>query len=1306
MNDTLQSSREVRATIENSIVAEIGVCTAGRCPNPSSSGHVYSHLSALMTRDSTRCIPDVIPVGDLVWPSPLLSMWKKMCYSSFAGIFPFISCVWLAVDNRLILWNYRSERELCQYEEIPELIVAVGNPVRPQKDIFQLHITYVLPVATSEVVYLLGVCIGNEAELSEVRLINLGYSVMAPSLLTKIIGIEENGRIFCAGSDGNLYELRYVRESTSFIPRIRMVCFSFFLSKWPVLGQITSLIGTMKQTWTGPNAGLCDIIVDKRHDLLFSLDERSAISVWRILPNDLKFLKSLTHQPSSYLPSNISHIQSFSPLCKLFVIDPDHDGCTLTAIAVSGEQFRYHYTDHYAGNQSVDFMLRGYVPSHCKASREVGVCYASGSVVILANSSENSADELVVISSPKAIMEPHSKFRNIVTTFDSSESRIIRVDAIEMIFPVEACMSPNDLCAQVNHPPPIFAVVHRHGLSFFLQMRPVDSLYTIMSMSDVKNREGLLQRFASIYNVVDYTAMLLQIVINAVNISHFICRPFTSDSFNKLSASTIGTSTQAGGLTFDHLGTILLNCNSSTPKHLARELLRSAVLPSTQSNLPDASGTRQIVIVLSLYSSAVVAYIARALYDVWDVLLHKLSQENLKTIETVFSLLVRFLESTDLATYSEEGLRIDIPHRWELNKVVVSLPAGTNLSPYVVNKFQMIMLFQAYQIARKTLQTALLLHQTRFLSLRSEDRFLTFGQVVRDEMVARRLGQYYTQLILSSQQGIGSAVSQQVHSFVDLQKRCPYFFDSIETQELKVQSEIAMLTRGGSLDTLTVSQLDQWMTSVAPRAGSYWLSGALQTICQQLKDLKREDLAVQLLLHAARQLDPRSASLPLYLAERSGRLVQENVSTPLYALYQNKYRTLQLVASVLESSWLSHRSVIDILLGSPHKSGAIWEVEPSDEFAHYYLLDWMRAPRDDTILTQALRDTLVAARSPFLEKYLTQNSALLGEEYAHYLHRMKHDYKAAIEHSVVLAQSPLLQIPRADRLSYRMRCLNKARECACECGSGQIQQIEQLLSLLEAQQRLLKIVTDYIGSGQMHLDKTWQVGGRMVTERDLVLKHAEQLSESVCSVSEILEIGGMYTSYGGAEVQLDVLVSSNVSDSCVFAMCILRAYQFHDDNMEDLTQRLIERYYKKNVIFPIPTVIQVLEACYYVKFPQGCLSAAKLLLELGVDIKVLFYSYQDLIEERYQDAAMCEAFTRAGVTSAYLVHSLAFVLYEMARAARRGTLRFTVVAQAMRVVQDYISLCSSSQAIENTERQALSEAENYLRLSDNIINAG
>ncbi|CCW63192.1 unnamed protein product [Phytomonas sp. EM1] len=1306
MNDTLQSSRDVRVIIENSIVAEIGACTVGRCPNPSTSGYVHSHLSALMTRDSTWCIPDVIPVGDLVWPAPLVSAWKKMNYSSFTGIFPSISRVWLVVDNRLILCNYRSERELCQYDEIPELIVTVGNPVRPQKGIFQPHVSFVLPVATSEVVYLLGVCIGNEEELSEVRLLNLGYSVMAPSLFTKIIGIEEAGRIFCAGADGNLYELRYVRESTPFIPRIRLVCYSFFLSKWPVLGQITSLIGTVKQTWTGPKAGLCDIIVDRRHDLLFSLDEQSVISIWRILPNDLKFIKALAHQPSNYLPSNTFHAQLLSPLCKLFVIDPDHDGCTLTAITVSGEQFRYRYTDHFTGNQSVEFILRGYVPSHCKASREVGVCYGSGSVVILSNASENSADELVIISSPNAIMEPHSKSRNIVTTFDSSESRIVRVDAIEMISPVRPYMSPNDLCAQVNHPPSMFAVVHRHGISFFLQMRPVDLLYTIMSMSDMKNRDGLLQRFASIYSEVDYTAMLLQIATNAVNISHFICGPLIADNLNKPPAGTISTSAQASGLTFAHIGATLLNCSSPAPKRIARELLRSAALTTTQSNPPDASGMRQVTILLSTYSSTVVVYMARALYDVWDVPLHKLLQENLKTIEIVFSLLVRFLESTELATCSEEGLRIDIPYRWEINKVVVSLPAGTTLSLYDVNKFQMVMLFQAYQLARKALQTALLLHQSLFLPLRSEDHLLTFGQIVRDEMVARRMGQYYSQLILSSPQGVGSAASKQVRSFGELQKRCPYFFASIDTQELKAQSEIAELTRGGGLDSLTVSQLDQWMASVGPHAGSYWLSGALQTICQQLKDLKREDLAIHLLLHAARQLDPSNASLPLYLAEQSGRLVQENVSTALYTLYQTKCRALQLVVSILESAWLSHRSVIDILLGSPHKSGAIWELEPNDEFAHYYLLDWMRAPREDSNITQALRDTLVAARSPFLEKYLTQNSALLGEEYAHYLHRTKHDYKAAIEHSVLLAQSPLLQIPRADRLSYRIRCLNEARECACECGSGQIQQIEQLLSLLDAQKRLLKIVTDYVGSGQSQLDKTWHVGGRMVTERELALTHVEQLSESVCSVSEILQIGGMYAAYGGAEVQLDVLVSSNVSDSCVFAMCILRAYQLRDDSIEDLTRRLIERYYKRSVLFPVPTVIQVLEAYYYVKFPQGCLSAAKLLLEFGVDVKVLFYSYQDLIEERYQDAAMCEAFTQAGVTTAYLVHSLAFVLYEMAKAVQRGTLRFTVVAQAMRVVQDYISLCVSSQTIGSTERHALSEAENHLRLSDNMINAG
>ncbi|RNC31295.1 nuclear pore complex protein (NUP155), partial [Trypanosoma cruzi] len=274
----------VKKAVEDTISAEVRSGAVGKYSNPSASGHATSHLLALTTFDTSSTLPDFIPLVGVSWPEPVKAVWKTFRANSIVGLFPELSRAWITVDNKLLLWNYGTGRDFLVYDEIPELIVAVGNPVTPVAGVFQLHITLVFPVATPKTIHLLGLCVvGDEtAKKAELCVVNLGFSVLAPTLVIKLVGLRDLGRVFAVGADGCLYELKYTKESTPFIPKVRLINHSIIFAGIPILSTVSSLMSTLKQTWAKQRPALRDIAAESKRKLLFTLDAEGKILMWRI----------------------------------------------------------------------------------------------------------------------------------------------------------------------------------------------------------------------------------------------------------------------------------------------------------------------------------------------------------------------------------------------------------------------------------------------------------------------------------------------------------------------------------------------------------------------------------------------------------------------------------------------------------------------------------------------------------------------------------------------------------------------------------------------------------------------------------------------------------------------------------------------------------------------------------------------------------------------------------------------------------------------------------------------------------------
>lgn len=1296
--------RGVKVVVEEAVGATLAKAATERRPNPNAIGHVRSNSYALGTRDTTYALPDFFPAGSVAWPEQLLSLWRAMRFSSLTGAFAAVSRAWFTVDNQLVLWDYRGGRQFCVYDEIPELISVVGAPLRPADGVFQPHVTYVLPVATTSMVFLLGLCVVGDEERAEMKVVNLGYSCTTETVVTKIVG--SNGRVFCAGANGNVCEVRYKRENTALIPKMRLVSYGHWFSATPVIGQLSSTVANVWGSWVGgASDGLIDLVVDEPNCVVAALSERSTISLWRLHPNGgLRYMLSLRHRPDRQARSQAAANGESSPLTRLFVIDADAQGCRLMAVAANGDQFRYRYVNPFDTASDAELVLESYTPSPHSSNKEITVCCASASAFIAAFGDANddrASDEVLAATSPAALMPPHQGARDVVTVFSGAASRIVRVDAIECV-PAQQARGISDVCAQVCYAAPAYIVVHRHGLSLYVQARPVDTLYLILACSRGDCREGLLARFASTFSTPDYAAMLLQIAAGALHVAPL--SPLCAAQDSSVLSSTGGSGGNDDGAPLIELGQQLLSGDSAEAARRAREVLRGLQLPSTQAVPASVVGdmeVQSVVVLMSPLALGLVTYLGRALSPLWDVPLSKCVPSSVSTVASVLWKLTQYLDSISIGSLPEQQRTLDLHQEWQLDKVVVVVPRGRSLRAEDLTRLQNAMLHATYDVASRAWQAATLLRRTVGTPLHPEDASVTFAQVVRDPAAAQRLGSRLSGVMLSSQQGVAAGGASRGTSFAQLQQQCPHFFGGVNTRAYQLRSDMDAMTRRGPLQSLTDVEVQLWAAEVGPKAASYWATGALQSICEQLRSMKREKVAVELLLHAAAQLDPSNTAMNLFSAKGGAAGGEQDRHSSSLSLRHSKTQALELVVSTLESAWLTHRSVVDDLLGGPRQSGTIWQVEPADEYAHCFLFDWLCAPRGDSAMAKTLRDTLVAAQSPFVAGYLRRNAEGLTEEYAHYLANVHGDYEGAVQQCCVMAQAPLSDMPVAERLPYRLRCLRGALDCARRCQSDQTQEVQRQLRLLEAQQRLYRVITDFLGSGSASLDRRVECEGQIMTERDVAVQHIEFLSSFVASVSNLLEIGGMYTALGGAEVQLDALACANVTDPAVYATCVRSAYEKTQDTAAAITKRLIDHHYHTVSCFPLSYLVQLLESRMFSRSPAGSPEVVQLLVGLGVDPKVLLLAYESILNGCPDDGVACAELAEAGVSRGYLAYSYATVTLCLAERAQRGSVQLWLVTNAMAATQSMIRRVAVAVATPD-EQAAIEGAEELLRKANTM----
>lgn len=213
-------------------------------------------------------------------PPRITEEMNKMLYWADMGIIPEIQRIWVAIDNKLFIWDYVVK------DSIPEEYLGFDNQIisvaiaAPKPGTFQSSVKYVVVVATTTEISLLMLT----WDKGHIQLIPTQYKTPSDDIVIKKIVGSQSGRIFMGGFDGVMYELYYENIENTWpslfrvgaqAPRFkcRKISHKSWL-KWGYLGEY--LIPPILRT----DDGLRDICIDDVRNILYTMTTKGILTVY------------------------------------------------------------------------------------------------------------------------------------------------------------------------------------------------------------------------------------------------------------------------------------------------------------------------------------------------------------------------------------------------------------------------------------------------------------------------------------------------------------------------------------------------------------------------------------------------------------------------------------------------------------------------------------------------------------------------------------------------------------------------------------------------------------------------------------------------------------------------------------------------------------------------------------------------------------------------------------------------------------------------------------------------------------------
>lgn len=268
------------------------------------------------------------------------------------GLFPEIERSWIAVDNKLVLWNYKvpqssfnKSSQFLTIDQIRHSILAV-KLVRPKQGVFVADVNHLLVVATS--MDLLIYIIKYDLQLNNLEIFNPELSVSTQGLIVNNIAVNSatNEIYFTGEGDGiNVWRFDYSNKSSfiknkcdkvcltksglsSVLPLAKLPGFDLFTSEAPA----NNTAGTSSTAANSAAANKTNVVaesivqleVDSDRGILYTLSNKSVIRVYKLQPNQEQFTQHSLLTPAEIF-KNVSALfvdtSNFKSFLKFKIIN-------------------------------------------------------------------------------------------------------------------------------------------------------------------------------------------------------------------------------------------------------------------------------------------------------------------------------------------------------------------------------------------------------------------------------------------------------------------------------------------------------------------------------------------------------------------------------------------------------------------------------------------------------------------------------------------------------------------------------------------------------------------------------------------------------------------------------------------------------------------------------------------------------------------------------------------------------------------------------------------------------------------------
>lgn len=277
------------------------------------------------------------------------------------GLFPEINRSWIAVDNKLVFWNYKlpqlSFNKLSQFLTIDQIrhSILTVKLVKPKPGVFVKEVSHLLLIATTMDIHIF--VVKYDAALNNLDIFNPNLSVNAQGLIVNQFVVNEitNDIYFSGEGDGiNIWRLDYSSNASFIKNKCDKVCLTKSgLSSVLPIGKLpgfdlfthetdssTKKDATQKTT-TVPEA-ILHMEIDSDRNVLYALSNKSVIRAYKLSPGQEQFLQHSQLPPTEIFKSitqMFSDTSSFKSFSKFRIVSiqvvPQQESSNVQLIAIT-----------------------------------------------------------------------------------------------------------------------------------------------------------------------------------------------------------------------------------------------------------------------------------------------------------------------------------------------------------------------------------------------------------------------------------------------------------------------------------------------------------------------------------------------------------------------------------------------------------------------------------------------------------------------------------------------------------------------------------------------------------------------------------------------------------------------------------------------------------------------------------------------------------------------------------------------------------------------------------------------------------